>query len=341
MTTVEIHGDKFRVDGQPTNIGRTIHGIDVEGRLINSRMINGIFDDSTPQTQANWAYPDTKVWDAERNVTEFLAAMPSWVESGLNAITLGIQGGSPRGYSKEQPWNNAGFTPDGHLLPVYADRLGRCLSKADELGLVVIVDIFYFGQDQRLEGEDAVKLAVTETCEFVLNNGYRNVLIEIANECDIQYTHPIILAPRAHELVALAQSVEVDGRRLLTSTSFTMRKRPTPEVVAIADFVLLHGNGFTDPQQVTDLVDHVRNTEGYTPKPIVFNEDDHFDFDNPQNHMLTALRAGASWGYFDYGSGTPQDGFQGNYFDGYQSLPADWQANHPRKKAFFAAIQAP
>ncbi len=36
---------------------------------------------------------------------------------------------------------------------------------------------------------------------------------------------------------------------------------------------------------------------GYTPKPILFNEDDHYDFDKPWNKFTAATSAHASWGF--------------------------------------------
>ncbi len=30
--------------------------------------------------------------------------------------------------------------------------------------------------------------------------------------------------------------------------------------------------------------------------PILFNEDDHFDFDRPENNMMAAVSEYASWG---------------------------------------------
>jgi hypothetical protein len=33
---------------------------------------------------------------------------------------------------------------------------------------------------------------------------------------------------------------------------------------------------------------------------MVYNEDDHFDFDKPDNHLVAAVESGASWGYFDF-----------------------------------------
>jgi hypothetical protein len=69
-----------------------------------------------------------------------------------------------------------------------------------------------------------------------------------------------------------------------------------------------------------------------TPKPIVFNEDDNYGFDQPQNNFLAALRQHASWGYFDYRrKGEP-------FADGFQCVPVDWTIDTGRKRGFFDLI---
>ena len=73
--------------------------------------------------------------------------------------------------------------------------------------------------------------------------------------------------------------------------------------------------------------------------PIVFNEDDHFDFDRPTNNLLTALAHGASWGYFDPGEGAGGSAARGNYQDGYQIVPVNWGINTDRKRAFFSLVR--
>ena len=151
---------------------------------MNSRMVQGIFDDLNPETRDLWVYPDTKRWDPERNTREFIAAMPEWRRHGLLGFTINLQGGSPQGYSQDQPWHNNAFAPDGRLRADYLHRLERILDRADELGMVAIVGYFYFGQDQRLEDDAAVTRAVREATDWLLKKGYRNVLVEIANECD-------------------------------------------------------------------------------------------------------------------------------------------------------------
>src|SRR6266576_2743458 len=152
-TEVSIHGDQFWIDGKPTYKGRTWNGHRIEGLLFNSRMVQGIYDDVNPETSKRWAYPDTGRWDADRNTNAFIAAMPEWKRHGLLAFTINLQGGSPEGYSKAQPWENSAIDPDGNLRPAYMARLARILDRADELGMAAILGYFYFGQDQRVKDE--------------------------------------------------------------------------------------------------------------------------------------------------------------------------------------------
>ena len=101
-----------------------------------------------------------------------MAALPEWRRNGLLAFTVNLQGGSPEGYSKAQPWENSAFDPDGNLRPAYMSRLARILDRADELGMVAIVGYFYFGQDQRVKDEAAVRRAVTNATNWLLDGGY-------------------------------------------------------------------------------------------------------------------------------------------------------------------------
>lgn len=95
-TTVSIEGDRFLINGEYTYKGRYWQNHRIEGLLMNSRMIQGIFDDHNPDTRTRWAYPDTGRWDPDRNTKEFVEAMPTWKEHGLLAFTTGLQGGYSR-----------------------------------------------------------------------------------------------------------------------------------------------------------------------------------------------------------------------------------------------------
>jgi CubicO group peptidase (beta-lactamase class C family) len=331
-TEVAIHGDAFHINGQPTYAGRNWQGRRIEGLLFNSRMVQGIFDDLNPQTRRLWAYPDTGQWDPERNTREFIAAMPEWRRHGLLAFTLNLQGGSPQGYSQEQPWHNSAIAEDGSLRPDYLARLERILDRADELGMAVILGVFYFGQDQRLKDEAAVIRALENAVDWVLARGYRNVLLEVNNECNVRYDHPILQPERVHELIARAKSRRQGGRRLLVGTSYGGGTIPGENVVRASDFLLLHGNGVSDPERIAEMVRKTRRVPGYRPMPILFNEDDHFHFDRPRSNMTAAIGEYASWGCFDYR-------MQGEGYDeGYQSMPVNWGLSSLRKRAFFEKV---
>jgi hypothetical protein len=333
-TTVSIRGDNFLINGKPTLKGIVWRGYKLEGLLPNSRMVQGVFDDLNPDTRARWAYPDTKTWDPDRNTREFVAAMSVWRRQGLLAVTLNLQGGSPEGYSQGQPWHNSAFTEDGALRPESMARAELILNEADRRGMAVILGLFYFGQDERLRDEKAVTRAVDEAVAWVLDRGYRNVLIEINNECNVRYDHAILQPARVHELIArVKQAARGGGRRLLVSTSYGGNTLPGTAVLKAADFVLLHGNGVMKPDRIAALVRLTRKLPGYTPKPIVFNEDDHYDFEQPWNDFVAATSEHASWGFFDYrlkGEGPDE---------GYQSVPVNWGISSARKRGFFTLLR--
>ncbi len=331
-TTVSVVGDEFYINGEITYSGRYFNGSRIEGLLMNSRMVNGIFDDLNPDTRHHFNYPDTGVWDADRNTDEFVEAMQEWREYGLLSFTLNLQGGSPVGYGNKG-WVNSAFDPDGALRDDFKARLTKVLDRADELGMVVILGYFYFGADEYLQDEAAVVRATREATEFVLEGGYRNVIVEIANECDIYYNHDILQPERIPELIKLVKSIEKDGHSLLASTSFSGGVLPTSEVVECSDIVLLHGNGITDPDVMTQLLKRTRSLDTYSAKPIVVNEDDHYDYDAPKSNMMAAVEGYASWGFFDF----RRDGEA--FEEGYQSIPASWGITSERKRDFFNKVR--
>jgi len=328
-TEVSIRGADFHINGRPTYEGRTWNGRRIEGLLMNSRMVQGVFDDRNPDTAKQWAYHDSGKWDAERNTREFIAAMPAWRRHGLLAVTINLQGGSPQGYSRDQPWHNSAIEPDGSLRADYMARLERILGRADELGMVVMLGYFYFGQDQRLKDEAAVLRATDDATKWLFEKGWRNVIVEINNECNVRYDHDVLKPDRVHELIQRVRAASVGGRRLLVSTSYGGNTLPKENVVRASDYLLLHGNGVSNPDRIAEMVRLTRAVPGYTPKPILFNEDDHFDFDKPRNNFIAAVGEGASWGYFDFRM--KDEGFD----EGFQSVPVNWGISSARKRGFF------
>ena len=132
-------------------------------------------------------------------------------------------------------------------------------------------------------------------------------------------------------MIERAKKITKEGGRLLVGTSYGGGTVPGEKVVEVSDFVLMHGNGVEDPGRIAEMVRQTRALKAYRPMPILFNEDDHFHFDEPMNNMLAAMSEYASWGYFDPG--------EGNYQDGYQSVPPNWGINTERKRAFFGLVR--
>lgn len=333
-TVVGIEGEKFTINGEPTFAARSWHGKSIEGLLFNSRMVQAIFDDRNPETRERFAYPDTQEWDAERNTREFIEQMPTWRAHGLVAVTVNLQGGSPEGYSKSQPWYNSAINADGSLDAAYMARLSKILDRADEIGMVVILGLYYFGQDQRVTDERAVIAGVDAATQWLIENKYSNVLVEINNECNVAaYDHEILKPGRVHELIErVKRNSAARNWPLLVGTSYGGNKVPLPNVVRASDFILVHGNGVGQPARITEMVQQTRQVAGYRAMPIVFNEDDHFEFDKPINNFVAATNEYASWGYFDYrmkGEG---------YDEGFQSVPVNWSLSSDRKKGFFSLL---
>lgn len=335
-TTVSIVGEQFYINNKPTYEGRQWKGNKIEGLLMNSRMVQGIFDDLNVATRDTFAYADTKKWDPERNNLEFVEAMPKWKSFGLNAITVNMQGGSPFGYGNFD-FYNPGFNADGSLNYGYMNRLDRILKKADDLGMVVILGMFYFGQDQRLYDETAIKRAVTELVNWLHDKKYRNVLLEIDNEtqADLKhYDHEILLMQRVHELIVLAKSIERNGFRYNVSVSFAAQTVPTENVIKVADFVLFHCNALRKTEDYENHIAKVKKAVGDRKLPIVINEDDNHDFEAENSHFNIALKNHISWGFFDYRKKGDSD-----LKNGFQTIPVDWGINSETKKAFFYKVK--
>ena len=93
--------------------------------------------------------------------------------------------------------------------------------------------------------------------------------------------------------------------------------------------------GQTNPE-IKNMIMSIKNNPVWknNPKPILFNEDDHYSFNNITNHLSISIDNHVSWGYFDGCNSSDAS----NYFNGYQCPPTDWSINTPRKKSFFENV---
>jgi hypothetical protein len=268
-TRVSIDGTRWQINGRITYPGAR-----AEGLLMNVRMVNAIFEDRQR--------PD---FDPEANTAAFLDKLPDYVAHGVRAFTICLQGGMP-GYEGAV---NSAFEPDGSLRPSYSARAGRVIEACDRLGVVVILGCFYQRQDQILRDEAAVRAGVVNTVKWIQQQGFTNVVLEIANEFPHGgFDHKILRSPEGEvELMRLAKQT---APGLLVSTSGIGDGRNAENVSRASDFLLIHFNGVS----LQDIPGRIKSLRKFG-KPIVCNEDDKTGQEAARAAELSVL-SGASWG---------------------------------------------
>lgn len=346
-TDISIEGTRFCINGKPTYEGVTYRDKPVEGLLFNSRMVQAIFDDDNPETAVHWSYPDTGQWDPDRNTNEFCAALPEYRCHGLLAVTVGLQGGGsvyvPDIY--DHYVNNA-FAPDGSLKPAYFDRLRQVLEAADAIGMVVIVNYFYWKQTNKLDGDAAIRRATEEATDWLVKTGYRNILVDVMNEFKVG--DRLVESQNIHQLIEIVQQTTLKGRRLLASSSVHPHNMlPEGRWQEMQDFYLPHGNSCW-ADELRQQLQGIKASKAYQkkPRPLLINEDSvHLD------SLDAAFEEYASWGYYSQGYGCggwqhgrfdwPAHDRESNYEDlsGYQTVPVNWGINTPRKREFFDRVK--
>jgi hypothetical protein len=132
----------------------------------------------------------------------------------------------------------------------------------------------------------------------------------------------------------VVKNTQKKGYRYLVGTSFPARIIPTKNVVDASDYVMFHGNAKRKIEDFRELIAKVKAVVSDRVMPIVINEDDNFDFDNPSSHFNTALENYISWGFFDY----RKKGVS-NLKEGFQTIPIDWGINSDNKKVFFNKLK--
>lgn len=345
-TKVEIDGMQFLINDSPTYKDIEHEGRKIEGLLFNSRMVQAIFDDENPETAIYWRYPDTGTWDPYRNTQEFCDMLPEYRKYGLLAVTVGLQGGGSI-YRSEvyDRYLNSAFTQEGNLKTAYFERLFKILDIASKIGMVVIVNYFYWRQATRLDEKTIIAVA-EKTTEWLLNTGFRNILVDVMNEVEERTSLPDILnSSGIDRLIEIVKSIHVNGRRLLVGSSTGGGNHlPIRRWRDIEDFHLPHGNGCY-PEELRRKLRILKASDDldHKPRPIVVNEDTIF-LDN----FEAAIDEYCSWGFYCQGYGscyrdrmdwTVQDR-ETRYeeLSGFQTLPVNWRINDPYKKAFFERL---
>jgi hypothetical protein len=266
-TRLSLDGSRFLLNGKVTYAGQP-----AEGRLLNVRMVNAVFEDE--------ARPS---FDPDRNTAEFLGRMQEYVAQGARGFTVSFQGGYP-GYEGAR---NSAFSSDGTLDAGYLSRVARVIERADALGAVVILSLFYQRQDQVLRNEEAVRNGVVKAVDWVKQRGYRNVILEIANEYGHGgFDHAVLRSDAG--VAGLIRLARQRHPSLPVSASTRGNGRTTAKVAEASNVILVHFNQLA----TSDIPSRVRALQSaYPRKPIVCNEDD-----RTGAAASAALSASVEWG---------------------------------------------
>ncbi len=272
-TKVSLADAKWHINGQVTYPGAL-----AEGLLMNVRMVNSVFEDANDKTR-----PED--FDPNVNTDRFVAKFPDYVNYGVCAFTLCLQGGSC-GYEGAI---NSAFNPDGSLRPSYLERVRRVIEACDRYGAVVILSCYYQRQDQILQHDDAVRAGVVNVANWIRECGFTNVVLEVANEfAHAGFDHSILKTTAGEsELILLAKKT---APGLLVSASGLGDGRLPAAAIKDADFLLVHFNN--TPSE--DIPSRIIALKKYG-KPIVCNEDEKTGIAGAQAAELCVTN-GASWG---------------------------------------------
>ncbi len=283
QTTVSIEGEQWWINGKLVNAGAP-----AEGLLMNVRMVNAVFEDRGDKWQNH-----VGKFDPDHNTEEFIAKLPEYVNSGVNAFVISLQGGMP-GYEGAI---NTAFEPDGTLRSSYMERVENVVRACDKLGAVVMLSCLY--QRQRghafaLDRKESIFSAVRNTASWVREKGFGNVVLEVANE----FPHGgfkgwpsadwLISEEGQSELIREAKSAHPD---LLVSTSGLGHGRFPEALIEEVDFIIIHFNNTS----LADYGDRIKALKGHG-KPIVCNEDDKVGKEGAAALGLSVYH-GAAWGF--------------------------------------------
>ncbi len=287
-TALSVKGDRFLINGKYTYCEIKDCPENNKGLLMNARFIQGVFDDELDPSRFDRF---GKNFDPEANTDLLIEALPQWYAHGLRAFTVGLQGGGPCFTISNHTIKNSPYSPDGKSIDdAYLSRLYRLIEAADKIGMVVIVSLFYGDQVRFLKDDEAVKNAVTLVCNLLRDKGYTNLIIEIANEHDIDCLKPYPVLQTAEGMATLlALAREQSGGMPVGSSRLG---GSFDKIVAEAsDVIFIHGNGLTR-HEYYQLIQRAKAIK--PARPIVCNEDS-----QAISRIDVSVEHGASWGYYN------------------------------------------
>jgi hypothetical protein len=206
---------------------------------------------------------------------DFISHLDTMKEHGIQSVKLCIQGG--RATEGGNSFFN-GYNADGSLKSEFFDRLEDILNATAERGMVLVLQLFYRGQDQELTDDEAVLNAVENTVNWLEAGGWKHYWLHVINEWYHNgYDHDQLKTSAGQiEIYNLIKSINPD---IITHVSDADGANDGFD----ADTGLKASNG--------DVVVEYRRQDDYT-SPGVFTLDERLQ---AQNDAKTTFNNGGYW----------------------------------------------
>ncbi len=283
------------------------------GRLMNLRTAQSLFHDE-------WLSEHS--FDPDAHTDRFIAALDTYKEHGVLAISASLQGGNMQ-YSwnklvaRDRPFHLgpgkgslvSAFRPNGSLKEAWMRRLLRLQRALVSRGMILGPLLYYQHQDEVLASREAVDRGIREVMDWLIANDCRNVIVEIANEHNSgSYDHGGYFRDGMARMIELTRSRFREKKAafaLPISASAAGADMPfLPAVRDVADLMIIHGNNKPPEfkrRRVRELF-----ADPAMPGPVYMNEDNNGRETTPANLALelascdAVFASGGSWGYMPW-----------------------------------------
>ena len=139
--------------------------------------------------------------------------------------------------------------------------------------MVVNLIYFYQGQDEVFDSDLAIVDATHNISAWIVQKNFRNVIVDIANEWDIEgetWDHAAFIPENITRLVEVAREQFNRADFLVPIGASTSGRMTYPASLArLGDVVLVHGNGRT----TSEKLERLREFEDYN-RAVLMTEDD-------------------------------------------------------------------
>ncbi len=269
---------------------------DARGKLLMLRLDQGLFDDE-------WL--ESAGFDPKANTAALIASLDAYKASGVLAVGVSLQGADPRygpdidrrsgaTYGEGKGTLVSAFEKDGSLKSAWLERLELLLRAANEKGLFVCLTYFHPAQDEVLESPEAIVAAARNITRWLIEKGFRNVIIDVATQWDVEaeWDHLSFIPRNIANLIRDVRDQFNGAAFSLPIGASTGPGLSYPVSLARAcDVVLVSGAGFPPDQRVRRL----RQMNEYE-RPLLVTDQD-IDSADLRAEAQSAFRESSGWAF--------------------------------------------